>query len=75
VAPGNTPWGTLAGGFADEDGSDPQLSQNSVNLGFGFLTAIFGADALDADETYTIQLEAFDDGKLVAQVQDQLLLV
>jgi hypothetical protein len=72
---GNTPWGTVAGGFADEDGSDPQLSQNSVNLGFGFLTAIFGDDALDADETYTIQLQAFDDGKLVAQVQDQLLLV
>src|SRR5215210_5185578 len=30
LGPGNTPWGTLAGGFADEDGSNPQLSQNSV---------------------------------------------
>src|SRR3954470_24888398 len=26
LAPGNTPWGTPAGGFADEDGSNPQLS-------------------------------------------------
>ena len=75
LAPGNTPWGTLAGGFADEDGANPQLSQNSVNLGFGFLQTIFGADALNAGETYDIQLQAFDHGKIVAQVHDVLLLV
>ena len=73
---GNTPWVNTpaTGGFADEDGSNPQLSQNSVNLGFGFLQAIFGADALDAGETYDITLQAFDHGKIVAQVHDALLL-
>jgi hypothetical protein len=74
LAPGNTPWGTLAGGFADEDGSNPQLSQNSVNLGFGFFASIFGADRLDAGESYDITLQAFDNGKIVAQVQDHVLL-
>jgi hypothetical protein len=73
---GNTPWlnATNTGGFADEDGSNPQLSQNSVNLGFGFMTATFGADAMDAGETYDIVLQAFDHGKIVAQVHDVLLL-
>jgi hypothetical protein len=76
LADGITPWGTLAGGFADEDGTDPQLSQNSVNLGFGFMTAIFGADALNAGETYDITLQAFDDkGKIIAQVHDVIELV
>jgi hypothetical protein len=78
VGPGNTPWvdAALTGGFADEDGSNPQLSQNSVNLGFNFLKNIFGTDALDAGETYDIKLQAFDDkGKIVAQVHDTLLLV
>jgi hypothetical protein len=75
LGPGNTPWGTLSGGFADEDGSNPQLSQNSVNLGFNFLKAIFGTDALDAGETYDITLQAFDHGKIVAQVHDSILLV
>jgi hypothetical protein len=75
LGPGNTPWGTPAGGFADEDGSNPQLSQNSVNLGFGFMTAIFGADAMNAGETYDITLQAFDDhGKIITQVHDVLLL-
>lgn len=81
LGPGNTPWGTPAGGFADEDGSNPQLSQNSVNLGFAFMTSIFGADALNAGETYDITLQAFDhtngngNGNIVAQVHDTLLLV
>jgi len=74
LGPGNTPWGTPAGGFADEDGSNPQLSQNSVNIGFAFMTAIFGADAMNAGETYDITLQAFDHGKIVAQVHDHLLL-
>jgi len=81
LGPGNTPWGTLAGGFADEDGSNPQLSQNSVNLGFNFMTAIFGPDALNAGEQYDITLQAFDhtngngNGNIVAQVHDHLILV
>jgi hypothetical protein len=78
LGPGNTPWvdAALTGGFADEDGSNPQLSQNSVNLGFSFMTAIFGADALNAGETYDITLQAFNDkGKIVAQVHDDVLLV
>jgi hypothetical protein len=77
IAPGDTPWANspLTGGFEDEDGSNPQLSQNSVNLGFGFMQAIFGTDALDAGETYDITLQAFDEGKIVAQVHDHILLV
>jgi hypothetical protein len=77
---GNTPWHLQGGGpfdgFADEDGSNPQLSQNSVNLGFGFLSSIFGADVANAGETYDITLQAFDHhGKIVAQVHDAVLLV
>jgi hypothetical protein len=83
LGPGNTPWLNAAhtSGFADEDGSNPQLSQNSVNLGFNFMTAIFGADALNAGETYDITLQAFDhtngngNGNIVAQVHDHLILV
>ena len=77
LGPGNTPWSDAAatGGFADEDGSNPQLSQNSVNLGFTFMKEIFGTDALDAGETYDITLQAFDHGKIVAQVDDHILLV
>jgi hypothetical protein len=74
---GNTPWlnTPATGGFADEDGSNPQLSQNSVNLGFGFLQAIFGADVYNAGETYDITLQAFDDhGKIITQVHDVLIL-
>jgi len=76
VAPGDTPWSnaTNTGGFEDEDGSNPQLSQNSVNLGFNFMKAIFGTDALDAGETYDITLQAFDHGKIVAQVHDYLVV-
>lgn len=77
LGPGNTPWANTpaTGGFDDEDGSNPQLSQNSVNLGFGFLSAIFGADVANAGETYDITLQAFDHGKIVAQVHDVILLV
>lgn len=77
LAPGNTPWvnSPTTGGFADEDGNDPQLSQNSVNLGFAFMTAIFGADALSAGETYEITLQGFSHGQIVAQVQSSLILV
>jgi hypothetical protein len=76
LGPGNTPWGTLAGGFADEDGTNPQLSQNSVNLGFNFFAPIFGADRLNTGETYDVVLQAFDDnGKIIAQVHDAFVLV
>jgi hypothetical protein len=75
LGPGNTPWGTLAGGFLDEDGPDAQLSQNSVNVGFGFMQSIFGADAANAGETYDITLEAFDHGKLIASVHDSIVLI
>jgi hypothetical protein len=82
VAPGVTPWLNSAGaGFLDEDGpgngpgGSPQLSQNSVNFGFNFMKAIFGLDALDVGESYNITLQAFDNGKIVAEVQDHVLLV
>ena len=76
IGTGNTPWANEAGqGFSDEDGGNPQLSQNSVNFGFQFLKDIFGADALDAGETYDVKLQAFDHGKIVAQVHDAILLV
>ena len=76
LGPGNTPWvnASLTGGFADEDGTNSHLSQNSVNLGFNFFSSIFGADALNAGETYDITLQAFDHGKIVAQVHDVLIL-
>jgi hypothetical protein len=76
LGPGNTPWvnSPATGGFTDDDGPNPQLSQNSVNLGFAFMTAIFGGDALNAGETYDITLQAFDHGKIVAQVHDALIL-
>jgi hypothetical protein len=39
------------------------------------MTAIFGADAMNAGETYDITLQAFDDhGKIITQVHDVLLL-
>jgi hypothetical protein len=76
LGPGNTPWLNAAhtGGFDDEDGANTHLSQNSVNLGFNFLTSIFGADAFNTGETYDITLQAFDHGKIVAQVHDALIL-
>jgi hypothetical protein len=76
LAPGNTPWlnASLTAGFGDEDGANTHLSQNSVNLNFAFLSAIFGADALNAGETYDITLQAFDHGKIVAQVHDAIIL-
>jgi hypothetical protein len=83
VSPGVTPWvnvttgagatlGALSGD--NEDGLNPQLSQDSVNMGFGFLQAAFGPDALSAGEHYDILLQAFDHGKIVAQVHDVLVL-
>jgi hypothetical protein len=77
LAPGNTPWGnaTNTAGFGDEDGLNPQLSQNSVNLGFTFLSSIFGLDVADVGETYDVVLQAFDHGKIVAQVHDVIVLV
>ena len=83
VAPGVTPWASAngTGGFADEDGpggntagGSPQISQNSVNLGFGFMQAIFGSDFADAGETYDIQLQAFDGMKMIGLVHDTLVL-
>ena len=38
------------------------------------MKAIFGTDALDAGETYDITLQAFDHGKIVAQVHDYLVV-
>jgi len=76
---GNTPFhlvgGGLADGFADEDGSNAQIAQNSVNLGFGFLKAVFGADFQNAGESYTIKLEAFEGHKLIGVVQEHVDLV
>ncbi len=86
VAAGDTPWVNVttgvatgptptAGSFADEDGANAQLSQNSVNFGFAFLKNAFGADALSAGEHYDITLQAFDDkGKIVTQVHDAIFL-
>lgn len=77
LGPGNTPWTDtpLTGGFADEDGSNPQLSQNSVNLGFNFLQAAFGPDFDAAGEKYDIQLQAFDhQNHLLGSVHDVLVL-
>ncbi|MEO6341461.1 MAG: hypothetical protein ABIO39_15570 [Caulobacteraceae bacterium] len=68
VGAGNTPFLGPGGGFADEDGSNPQIAQNSVNLGFAFMTAIFGADYANAGEHYTVKLEAFSGAQLVGQV-------
>jgi hypothetical protein len=77
LGPGNTPWlnSTHTGTFDDEDGPNPQLSQNSVNLGFTFLSSVFGADVANAGETYDVTLQAFDHGKIVAQVHDVIVLV
>lgn len=83
VASGFTPWvnvttgaGATLGSFGsgNEDGPDPQLSQDSVNMGFTFLQAAFGPDAMSAGEHYDILLQAFDHGKIVAQVHDVLVL-
>ena len=77
LAPGLTPWlnSPLTGGFADEDGLNPQISQNSVNLGFGFMQAIFGADYNDAGEHYTVMLEAFEGVKLIGVVEQSIDIV
>jgi hypothetical protein len=57
VAPGITPWADGNGGVINDDdgfgpgnqpGGSAQISQNSVNLGFGFMQAIFGTDYNDA---------------------------
>jgi hypothetical protein len=38
------------------------------------MQAIFGPDTMSAGETYDIVLQAFDHGKIVAQVHDALVL-
>jgi hypothetical protein len=84
VSPGVTPWVHRdGGGFADEDGygtgqvlgGSPQISQNSVNLGFNFMQEIFGDDYADAGEQYNIQLQAFDGHKLVGIVENTVDIV
>jgi len=75
VGAGNTPFLGPGGGFADEDGSNPQIAQNSVNLGFAFMTAIFGADYANAGEHYTVKLEAFQGAQLVGQVVQHIDVV
>lgn len=77
VAPGITPWTNtpLTGGFADDDGLNPQLSQNSVNFGFAFMQNIFGTTDWDAaGQTYDIQLQAFDGVQLIGVVHDFVTL-
>jgi len=77
LGPGNTPWLNTppTGGFADEDGTDAQLSQNSVNVGFGFLSSVFGPDHETAGEQYDIQLQAFSGNTLIASVHDVVVVV
>ncbi len=45
---GNTPWilkgSSPATGFADEDGTNANLSQNSVNFGFNFIRSLIDND-------------------------------
>jgi hypothetical protein len=77
--PGNTPW-QLAGapadlgfvGFKDEDGSNAQVSQNSVNMSFDFMKAVFGTDYNSSGEHYDIYLQAFDHNRLIASVHDSI---
>lgn len=77
LAAGITPWvnDPVTGGFDDEDGANPQVSQNSVNLGFGFLKAIFGTDYADAGEHYTVRLEAYEGHKLIGAVEQHIDVV
>ncbi|WP_411287046.1 hypothetical protein [Phenylobacterium sp.] len=76
IAPGVTLWTDGVGGFADADGTaNAQISQNSVNLGFGFLKSIFGADYADAGERYDIELQAFDGLRLVGKVLTSVDLI
>jgi hypothetical protein len=77
VGPGNTPWTNQenTGGFTDDDGgANAQLSQNSFNFGFAFFQAAFGADALQAGETYHVELQAWDGSDYLGSVNDVLLL-
>lgn len=70
-------------GFNDEDGpgpgnvvgGSPQISQNSVNLGFAFMQAIFGTDYNDAGEHYDIYLQAFDHNRLIGAVHQSIDVV
>jgi hypothetical protein len=75
--PTGTAWVDVAhnAAFGDDDAGNAHLAQNSVNLDFASLRALFGADTFDAHETYDITLQAFDHGKIVAQVHDVLVLV
>jgi hypothetical protein len=77
VGPAETPWlNSSLAGFSDDDGLvNTQVSQNSVNLGFGFMQAIFGADFNDAGEHYTIRLEAFEGQKLIGAVEQHIDVV
>ena len=76
VAPGVTPWLNSSNqGFSDDDGVNAQLSQNSVNLGFAFLQAIFGSDYNDAGEHYDIYLQAFNDTHLIGEVHQSIDIV
>ena len=76
VAPGVTPWLNSSNqGFSDDDGVNAQLSQNSVNLGFAFMQAIFGSDYNDAGEHYDIYLQAFDNTHLIGEVHQSIDIV
>jgi hypothetical protein len=81
-APGVTPWVGEFGQINDDDGvgpgnlpgGSPQISQNSVNLGFGFMQAVFGTDYADAGESYHIELQAFDGLRLIGHVGMDVLV-
>jgi hypothetical protein len=76
LGPGVTPWLHSSGsGFTDDDGLNPQVSQNSVNFGFAFMKAIFGEDYNDAGEHYDIWLQAFDGNKLVGEVHNSIDII
>lgn len=73
---GNTPFlNSVGAGFADEDGTNPQIAQNSVNLGFGFMQAIFGSNYNAAGQHYTVILEAFEGHKLIGVVEQHIDVV
>ena len=76
LGPGLTPWLNQAGaGFSDDDGLNPQLSQNSVNLGFSFMQAIFGTDYNNAGEHYDIHLQAFDGNRMIGEVHNSIDII
>lgn len=78
LAPGNTPWVNSADSttiFGDQDGHNPQISQNSANLSVDFMREIFGSDFNNVGEHYTVQLQAFKGLQLIGVVTDQIHVI